>query len=292
MHQHLIAAATWNYRHGNPGEKLLREVAERDLILVSTGSTDWLSSVGTLEACEGGFRFSAEKRFASGSPAGDIMITSGRFLDPGQGWQVLHFPLSMHVEGVQVGSDWKTMGMRATGSNTVAITNAFVPVDAIALRRPMGKYHNVWNIALVVAWPLIGAAYFGVAEAAATIARNLAKPRGDDGLTPLLVGEMENLLTSAQLAYDSMVAIANDLDFDPSLAMASAMLSRRSLLSQAVIATASKALEVTAGAGYFRQHGLERLLRDALASQFHVLPNKKQERFTGRVSMGLSVDEL
>ena len=27
MHQHLVAAALWNHRHGKPGEKLLRAIA-------------------------------------------------------------------------------------------------------------------------------------------------------------------------------------------------------------------------------------------------------------------------
>src|SRR5215510_105353 len=56
MHQHIVAAAVFNYRRGNPGEKLLRRVAEGELVLVSTGATDWLKSSGVLTLCEGGFR--------------------------------------------------------------------------------------------------------------------------------------------------------------------------------------------------------------------------------------------
>src|SRR5690349_19177635 len=55
MHQHLVAAAVWNYRHGRPGEAILRAVAEDDKILVSTGANDWLASSGNLERCEGGY---------------------------------------------------------------------------------------------------------------------------------------------------------------------------------------------------------------------------------------------
>ena len=33
MHQHLTAAALWNYRRGKPGEKLLRAVADGEKIL-------------------------------------------------------------------------------------------------------------------------------------------------------------------------------------------------------------------------------------------------------------------
>ena len=291
MHQHLVAAAVWNYRQGNPGEKLLRKVADSETVLVSTGANDWLSSSGSLETCEGGFRFSATKAFASGSPAGDLLLTSGRYEDPKEGWQVFYFPLSLRAEGVRVLENWKAMGMRGSGSNTVTIENAFVSTDSIGLRRPMGKYHRLWDIVLTVAVPLISAAYLGVAEASARIARDSAMGRADHGISSELLGELENEVTIARLAFDSMVAITNDFDFQPSPQKSSEVLVRKTILTQAVIRSASKALEITGGAGYLRCQGVERLLRDAYAGQFHPLPPKKQQRFTGRLLMGLEVDQ-
>ena len=38
MHQHLIAATVWKYRHGQGGEPMLKNVAEKQLVLVSTGA--------------------------------------------------------------------------------------------------------------------------------------------------------------------------------------------------------------------------------------------------------------
>lgn len=291
MHQHLTAAAVWNYRRGNPGEMLLRRVAGEELVLVSTGATDWLGSTGLLQPCEGGFRYSGTKRFASGSPAGDLLIMTGRFHDPEGGWQVLHFTLSIRAEGVRVNEDWNAMGMRGTGSNTVVIENAFVPAEAVGLRRPLGKYHGVWNVVFGVAWPLIGAAYLGIAESAARIAIAAAAGRCDE-ITAIVLGEMQNHLTMAQLAHRSLVELADELRFEPSLENSSQVLIRRTLLTQAVIDAAAKAMEATRGAGYFRGLGLERLLRDALAGQFHTLQAKQQQRFSGRVALGLDVDEL
>jgi alkylation response protein AidB-like acyl-CoA dehydrogenase len=290
MHQHLVAAAVWNYRQGKPGEKLLRGVADSETKLVSTGANDWLSSSGRLEPCEGGFRFSATKAFASGSPAGDLLVTSGRYRDPKEGWQVLHFPVSLRAGGVSILENWKAMGMRGSGSNTVILDNVFVAADSIGLRRPMGKYHRVWDVVLTVALPLVGGAYLGVAEASGRIARESAIRRGDDGVTCELLGELENELTTARLAFDSMVAVTNNFEFQPSPQKTSEVLVRKTILTQAVIRTASKALEVTGG-GYFRSQGLERLLRDAYAGQFHPLPPRKQHRFTGRLAMGLGVNE-
>jgi alkylation response protein AidB-like acyl-CoA dehydrogenase len=58
-------------------------------------------------------------------------------------------------------------------------------------------------------------------------------------------------------------------------------------VTEAVKRTADKALEATGGSGYFRAFGLERILRDAQAAQFHPMPAKKQHHFTGCLAMGL-----
>jgi alkylation response protein AidB-like acyl-CoA dehydrogenase len=287
MHQHLIAAALWNYRRGKPGEKLLRAVVDGEKILVSTGATDWLASNGVLEPCEGGYRFTARKVFASGCLAGDLLITSGQCDDPVAGRQVLHFPVSMSAEGVRIDRVWETMGMRGTGSHTVVLDNVFVPEQAISLRRPCGEYHPVWNVILTVALPLICAAYVGVAEAAAEKARASAARKGDDGVSALLIGEMENELTTAQIALESMIANVNDLDVEPGVQHANRSLIRKTIVADAIKRTAGKALEATGGSGYFRASGLERILRDAQAAQFHPMQPKKQHRFTGRLAMGL-----
>ena len=179
------------------------------------------------------------------------------------------------------------MGMRGTGSHTVVLENVFVPAESVALRRPRGQYHPVWNIVLTVALPLICSAYLGVAEAAARKARESAGRRGDDGFTAILVGKMENELTTARIGWESMVALARDFDFEPDTSRANEILIRKTIVTQAVIRAAEKALEVTGGGGYFRSMGLERLFRDAMAGQFHPLPPSKQHRFTGRLAMGL-----
>jgi len=287
MHQHLVAAATVNYLAGRPGKKLLERVAHGETVLVSTGANDWLRSSGEMDATEGGYLVSARKPFGSGSPAGEILITSAPFEDPQDGWQVLHFPVPLSSEGVSSGNDWDTMGMRASGSHSVILDRVFVPAEAVVLRRPRGEYHMVWNVILTVALPLIMSVYTGVAEAAAEIATRHAAKRTGDPAAPFLLGELANLLTMARLAADDMVRIANDYAFEPSVETANDVLIRKTIAANAVVATAEKALEIAGGAGFFRKSALERLLRDAHASQFHPLQQKRQQHFTGRLALGL-----
>jgi len=284
MHQHLVAAALFNHRHGRPGQKLLEAVGARELVLVSTGANDWLASSGEAVKVEGGYRVNANKPFASGSPAGSILVTSAPHEDPVEGHQVLHFPVPISTDGVSVNLDWQALGMRGTGSGTVVLKDVFIADAAVSLRRPRWKYHPAYNVISVCALPLIMSVYVGVAESAAERALAVSRKRG---VMPLLLGEMQNNLISAQLAVDSMVTLADDLEFEPANELASAMLSRKTLASNAVIGTSAKALEAAGGAGYLRVNGIERLLRDAYASQFHPLPERKQQELSGRILLGL-----
>jgi alkylation response protein AidB-like acyl-CoA dehydrogenase len=287
MHQHLVAAQVWNHLHGKPGKALLEKVVAGELILVSTGANDWLSSTGHLEKVDGGYRLTAKKHFASGCPMGSLLITSAPFEDPKEGWQVLHFPVPFSADGVHIGDDWRALGMRGTGSHTVDLRGVFIPEGSVALRRPRGQFHPVWNVVLTVAMPYIMSVYVGTAEAAAEIARDRAKKKSRDPVLPQLLGELENRLTTAQMAVDSMVGITNDYNFEPIIENANAILIRKTIAARACIDTVEKALEVAGGAGYFRSLGLERLLRDVHAAQFHPLTEKKQQLFTGRLALGL-----
>lgn len=287
MHQHLVAAAVYNHRNGKPGQKLLEKVAASEVVLISTGANDWMESSGLAARADGGFRINARKPFGSGSPKGGMLMTSAPFEDPKEGWQVLHFAVPFSAPGVSLANDWQTLGMRATGSQTIILENVFVPDDAIALRRPRGKFHPAWNVILTVAMPLIMSVYTGVAEAAADIATELARKRQNDPVLPYLLGELVNELTRVQLAADDMVRLANDFDVTMGLDVTSPMLVRKTIVAEGVLATVEKALEVAGGAGFYRKAGLERLLRDAHGAQFHPLPAKRQQRFTGRIALGL-----
>ncbi len=114
-----------------------------------------------------------------------------------------------------------------------------------------------------------------------------AAKRDADPAAPFFLGELSNILTTAQLAADDMVRIANDYDFDPSIETANAILVRKTIVAKSILATVEKAVEISGGAGFYRKFKLERLLRDAHAAQFHPLQEKRQQHFTGRLALGL-----
>lgn len=287
MHSHLIGTTVFRYRGGQPGEQLLRKVAAEDLVLVSTGAGDWLESTGTLTKVDGGYHFTARKAFCSGSPIGDMLMTSGRYDDPEKGPQVLHFLLPLSTQGVMRGNDWDTHGMRGSASHTTVIERAFVPEASITLARAPGVWLPLFDVTCMVALPLIMSAYVGVAERAVELALEHASKRRDDVDVQMSTGEMLNQLFVAQCAWRAMVDNAADLAFKPNWPTTSRTVQGKTVTAEACIATVSKAMEVAGGSAYFRKHRIEQLMRDVRAATYHPLQAKRQQRMTGRIALGL-----
>ncbi len=287
MHQHLVAAARYNDSLGKTGRKILDIVAQKEVILVSTGANDWLQSNGQVTKIDGGYKVSAAKPFASGAPAAQVMITSAPFEDPEEGWQVLHFPVPLSADGVRMGNDWDTMGMRETGSQTIHLEDVFVSDEAVALKRPQVGYHPAFNVILTVALPLIMSAYVGTAEKIVELSLKKAVKNSADEALPYLLGDMLNQLKTAQVGLNSMLAHTKELTFEVSTELAAEMLTLKTIVANAVLKTGEAALKVSGGSGFFHQSGIEKLLRDLHAAQFHPLPEIRQKRFCGRLALGL-----
>ena len=148
MHTHLLATTVWRWRQGQPVEPLLKRIAAEETVLISSGGSDWLESSGQAEQVDGGFRVTARKVFSSGCPKGDLLITSAVYDDPQNGPTVLHFPVPFTAEGVTIMDNWRTFGMRGTGSHDVVLERVFVPESAVGLRRPKGRWHPFFGYAL------------------------------------------------------------------------------------------------------------------------------------------------
>lgn len=289
MHCHLVAVAAWRRRHQNaPTEGLLKRVAAENLVLVSSGGSDWLKSAGTAVKADGGFLVSARKIFSSGCPAGDLLVTSAVHDDPEAGPTVLHFAVPLKAQGVKILDTWHVMGMRGTGSHDVELSDVFVPDAAISGRRPQGKWHMLFHIISMIAFPLIYSAYVGVAEGARAKALEIARRKADDGHLAYIVGEMENEFAAAEMALDRMIHIAESATPGPETT--SRTMIGRTLAGQAAIRSVERALEVAGGASFYRDVGLERAFRDVQGARFHPLQEKPQLRYTGRVALGLDID--
>jgi alkylation response protein AidB-like acyl-CoA dehydrogenase len=294
MHSHQVAVPAWRWRHQPAAraavEPLLKRIASERIFLLSSGGSDWIEGSGKAEKVDGGYKITARKVFTSGAPTGSVFMTGAVLETEGEPPMVLHFGLPMNSPNVKVLDNWRALGMRGTGSHDVQIDGHVVPEAAVALKRKSGEWHMLFHIIATTAFPLVYAAYLGVAESARDIAIGLAKRRTPSRHTIDLAGRMDTELTAARLAHESMMA-AIRLNA-PSPTSVNQVMIGRQLVGRHAIAAVEYAMEVAGGAGFYRANGLERRFRDIQAARYHPLQAGPQAEYTGSIALGLPVERV
>lgn len=289
MHTHQVAIPAWRWvrQQAAPVAPLLKRVAAEKLVLLSSGGSDWIAGSGKAEKVEDGYRITARKIFTSAAPLGDLLMTGAVLEDPVDGPMVLHFGIPMKSPHVKVIPTWKTMGMRGTGSHDVEIDGHVVPEAGVALKRKQGEWHPLFHIISMIAFPLIYAAYLGVAEAARSRAIDLAQKRRPNDHVTALIGQMETELRAAQYAHGAMVATA--MTAMPGAATTNEIMIGRSLVARHAIAAVELAMEAAGGAAFYRDNGLERLFRDIQGARYHPMQTGPQAIYAGKIALGLEI---
>lgn len=287
MHQHLVAVLVFKSLNGDEGAKnTLKMVAEKDLILLSTGGGDWVSSNGSAEKVDGGYRISCFKSFCSGAPIANVAVMSCAFSDS-DGEKVLHFSTPLSAEGITVLDDWNAMGMKGTGSNSIEFKNVFIPEEKVALIRERGKWHPVWNVVSTLAFPIFIAPYAGVVEAIAEKTIKLLENRPvKASFSKASLGEMHNNYQVTKWALEGLIDNAKNLDIKPDEASASRALQAKSIITKHGRESAQAAMEALGGYSFSHKCGIERLYRDLLAGEFHPMQAGKQKEMLGNYLMG------
>ena len=287
MHLHLTAVLTFKHLNGDAGATAtLQMVAEKDLILLSTGGGDWVSSNGSAEKVDGGYKINCRKSFCSGSPIANVAVMSCAY-DDGEKEHVLHFSVPMNAEGIEIMNDWNAMGMKGTGSNTVNFKDVFVPDEKIALMRDRGVWHPAFDVASTLALPIFIAPYAGIVEAIAENTVEIFSGRKNVAHYSIsCIGEMHNQYQITKLALDSLIANANNLDIEPSSSSASIALQAKVLITKHGRDCAQSAMEALGGHSYYTKVGIERLYRDLLAGEFHPMQASKQKEMHGNFLTG------
>ena len=289
MHTHQVAIPAWRWRHQKVAavEPLLKRVAAERIVLLSSGGSDWIGGSGRAEKVEGGYRISARKVFSSGAPAGALLMTTAILDDEAA---VLHFGIPMSSPQVRIEETWRTLGMRGTGSHDVIIDGHVVPETAVALKRPAGEWHPLFQIISTIAFPLIYAVYLGVAEAARDIALELARKRRQNSHTVALIGQMETALAGARMAHGTMLAAVNRNA--PSAQSVNEVMIGKSLVAEHALKAVEAAMEAAGGAGFYRSAGLERRFRDIQGARYHPLQRGPQAQYAGAMALGLPVERI
>src|SRR5262245_31818027 len=73
MHIYVVALLAWRWHNQKaPVDGVLKRVADDQIVLISSGGSDWQDRSGTARRVEGGFVIDAVKGYASGVPAGTL----------------------------------------------------------------------------------------------------------------------------------------------------------------------------------------------------------------------------
>lgn len=288
MHTHQVAIPAWRWQYQKVAavEPLLKRIAAEKIILLSSGGSDWINGSGVARKVEGGYRISGRKIFTSGAAAGDVFMTGAVLEEDGQKY-VLHFGAPMKAAEVKILDTWHTLGMRGTGSHDVVLDELFVPDASVALKRKAGEWHPLFHTISTIAFPLIYAAYLGVADSACRIAVELARKRPITHDARALAGRMMTELRGAEAAHASMLA-AVDRNA-PSADTVNDVMIGKTLGADHAIRAVELAMELASGAGFYRAAGLERRFRDIQGARYHAMQRGPQSQYAGALALGESV---
>ncbi len=300
MHHYLVLANVYRWRHGAAAaEGLLRRVAAEGLVLMTSGGSDGIWPSATAVKENGGYRVTGRKMFCSQAPVADALTTMAVYDDPAEGTVVLLVGIPTGSDGVQILETWDTLGMRATASHDVQLTEVYVADAQVAARRPWGKVDPVLRNAGVHFAPPVAAVYHGVAAGARDEAVRVVRARRSGDGQPLAqdatvqrqVGLMDYKLRTA---WWSLLGALDDLgdDYTPDeAALETVMLAKRHVVTAAV-EVVDLAMETVGGSSYFKRSPLEQAYRDVRAGAFHPLTPEKSLLLAGRLALGQPVETI
>lgn len=295
MHLYNTLAQVFRWRKGAPdAEGVLRRVAAEDLIIATSGGSDWLWPSTVAEAIPDGdgYRVSGRKMFCSQAPAASVVSTCAVVGEPGDGAEVVHFSVPLSAPGVRLEETWDTVGMRGTASHDLVFEDVHLPAERIVARRPWGDFGVPLTVAALHFAPVGGATYFGIAAGARdyAVAESGGKARGVTAFAthPRVqrqVGLMDQKLKVAWWGLiGSLDEVGDDYPADATT-LTTLMLAKRHAVLEA-IEVVDLAMEVIGGRSYFRRCPLERAMRDVRAGTFHPLTPEVTLTYAGKLAMG------
>ncbi len=287
MHQHNVLTLAWRWRLGDHAvEPTLRRIVTEGLILSSSGSADPANPGVTGVPADGGLLVSGRKRFCSGVPGADAVVTMARVDDDAGPWTTTVL-IPMPSRGAEIIPDWDAMGMRGSGSNPVSFAKVFVPQASIidfaplaALRdqapgtEPEGRDQKTAGHrlpGLQIALAVIASVYLGSAGAMRDRALTIASAQGcADPARQRLAGLATAEFRSASWALDAYVEQTTDDAVGTQRHFVTAMLAKRQVVLSCV-RVAELCMELLGSRSYLRALPFEQALRDLRAGLTHPL---------------------
>jgi alkylation response protein AidB-like acyl-CoA dehydrogenase len=189
------------------------------------------------------------------------------------------FVVDADTSGIEVRETWDHLGMRASASHDVILTDVAVPAGWTGVLDPAGDASPAGRdpVAVAVLNLLLSSLYLGVAEAARDrladylherVPTSLGAPLASLLRFQVAVGEIASSLVCARQLLDGL---ARDLDAGDEQARSAAADAGpiKMIVSRAVISATEQAVALVGNPGLSRHLPLQRHLRDAMCSRTH-----------------------
>jgi alkylation response protein AidB-like acyl-CoA dehydrogenase len=268
-------------RHEALSARRYREVVERGAFYgqphsepVEQGGADQLQVGGRrfgtrAERVDGGYRVNGRKFFVSLAGAATYYATPALLLADGP-WQdrTLYLQIPADAPGLEVTGEWDPLGMRATVSRDLTLTDVWVPADAEILPPGVfGRYYQRYPHLFLS----FSATFLGLMQAAYdfTIAYLTGQVDGAPGLqgaAPARGNAVAEMLFTLETARAIFYRAISEERLDPSIASVQRARAAHVTIQRSAVELTGEAIRVCGGRAMLKRYPLERYYRDARAS--------------------------
>jgi alkylation response protein AidB-like acyl-CoA dehydrogenase len=256
-----------------------------------------LTRPGTLATrIESGWRIDGHKLFCTMSPAATDLYVAVTYADDDHAERYAYAMVPTDAPGVVVHDDWDSLGMRASGSNSVSFEGVKLPVAGVRGGFPVGDPVPYMERNLV-AGLFHAAASLGIAESADEIARRKIAGRIDgDARQRMLVADngvdlaaCRGTLSRAAMLIDEHRAAnpASDGSAEEIAALFAEAQTAKAFVNEAAARIVNRGLALAGGGGYLNGSPLARAYRDVRAGALmHPLAANRAYDYLADVLLG------
>ena len=245
---------------------------------------------------DAGWRIDGRKLFCTMSPAATDLYVAVTYTDGEEVERYAYAMVPTDAPGVVINDDWDALGMRASGSNSVALDGVVLPPSGVRGGFRAGDPVPYMERNLV-AGLFHASASLGIAESADALARRGvagringdARPRMQVADNAVDLAAARGVLHRAALLIDEHHTAnpASDGTTAELEALFAEAQAAKAFVNEAAARIVDRALALSGGAGYLNASPLARAYRDVKAGTFmHPLGANRAYDYLGRVALG------
>ncbi len=259
---------------------------------------NWGFPVTKAERIPGAYKLNGRKMFASMAPAMNFFLVSATVPGTdGAADEVGTFAIPQGTPGLEIVETWDALGMRATGSHDLKLTDCVVPELMLVEKRPPGNFDER-GLALFAWFSIsIASVYTGVATAARNFAVEYAKNRRPSVLersiahmpaVQFALADMDVMLATAR-ALTHTVAAEWMRGEHRAMEGIVRLLQPKYFATPNAIEVVNKAMGIVGGLGMYKRTPLERYYRDVRAGTFHPISQDVTREWLGKAALGIDL---